>query len=133
MTRRRDDVRIVPTLALTASLIALLAFAIQYPTAATWTGVVALALATCGPFTLAAETMGLRDQLDAERDAFADLADDNARLVAALAEATAAQAAAGIPLRLAPVVPIQRRGAHDRLTDDDWFARLYDENGNPRS
>jgi hypothetical protein len=47
------------------------------------------------------------------------------------------------PTPLRPVTPIERpdlrvigpqsTGEHDHLAaDDDWFARLYDENGNPR-
>jgi hypothetical protein len=63
-------------------------------------------------------------RLEAEANAHAA---ENARLTTELA-------ARGPRLRVVEGgIPSQRTGGHDHLAeDDDWFARLYDEKGNPR-
>lgn len=134
------DIRIVPTLALTVTVIALLAFTLQFPTAALWAVVVALVLAVGGLFTLAAEAVGLRQELeDAERHVEAleaeaqllhlELTETQGRLADAVALAEHAPAPV-VPLPGATyvpslqIVPPQRDGEHDRLamSREEWAA-----------
>jgi hypothetical protein len=113
----RDDIRLVPTAALTITAIALLAFVLQYPTAALWAVVVALVLAVLGLFTLAKESIDLRAEgddkdrhIEALEDAVIDRDETIDDLTAALAEATA--------------TPTQPPGEHDRLalSREEWAA-----------
>jgi hypothetical protein len=61
--------RVVPLLALIATTAALVAFVIQYPTAAVWALVVALVLALAGMVTLVAEANAERAESDARHTA----------------------------------------------------------------
>jgi len=123
------DIRLAPTAALTASVVALVLWAVQNPHAAMWAVVVALVLAVGGLFTQAIEAVRLRE----------DLADADRRVEALEADLMAARltdpaTATTVPVPLLRLVPTQRTGIHDHLAaDDDWFARLYDENGTPRA
>lgn len=112
----RAECRIVPTLALTATVVALLAFVLQHREAAVWAVVVALVLAVCGLGTLAAETIGLRaDRDDADRRN-EHLEAECQRLHLQLTEA---QLAAGVTSRALRVVPTQR--------SDSWLEAVMDE------
>jgi len=100
------DIRLVPTAALTASVVALVLWAVQNPHAAMWAVVVALGLAVGGLFTLAKESLDLR----------ADLADADRRVEALEADLMAARlvdpvTATTVPVPLLRIVPAQRDGS----------------------
>lgn len=131
-SRRRDDIRLLPSVALTVTAVALLAFVTMHPRAAMWACVVALVLAVGGLFTLAKEALDLRAELAAERSAREETAQQleaerNVRrhTEAAFAEFQQSVSDAGgrvvIPLR---PVPMQRTGEHDRLamSAEEWAA-----------
>jgi hypothetical protein len=93
--------------------------------------IAAAVLLITGLFAVIVERTNERDEarttatrLEAEANAHAA---ENARLTTELA-------ARGPRLRVVEGgIPSQRTGGHDHLAeDDDWFARLYDEKGNPR-
>ena len=136
----RDDIRLLPSAALTVAAIALVAFVVQHHRAAMWAVVVALVLAVGGLFTLVKESIDLSTELADERghsaEVEADLIDANLR-IASLIEMTAD--VTPIPLvsfaslskaereHIAPglsVVPPQRDGEHDRLamSAEEWAA-----------
>lgn len=118
------DLRVIPTAALTATAIALLAFVSMFPRAAMWAGVVALGLAICGLFTLAKETVDLRaDLADAERkaevltDALMAADQENAILSGRLEDVAEVPRLYAVPLPVADeVTPI-----HDRVPIDHWI------------
>jgi len=129
------DVRVIPTAALTAASIALVAFVVQYTQAAMWAAVAALVLAVLGLFTLSMEAVDLRAKLaDADRRA-EDLEDEAVRLHLELTEAQRKSAGfealraeiAHVPL-LRPdlhIVP-PRDGSHDDLpvADESWLGEI---------
>lgn len=127
----RRDIRLIPTAALTATTIALIAFVTLHPHAALWAVVVALVLAVAGLFTLAAESVGLRAQLDDADRRAEDLedqlthADDIIRVLSA--DLVEAQRATSAPVPLVKpdlhIVPPQRDGSHDALpmADESWL------------
>ena len=102
--KRRSDLRLVPTAALTASAVALIVFVLQFPTAAMWAAVVALVLSVLGLFTLAMEAMDLRRELydaDQKNAALEAECDEHAAVSASLAQQLAeSQIAGGVVLPL---------------------------------
>jgi hypothetical protein len=71
----RDDIRILPSAALTATLIALVAWAVQHQRAAMWAVVVALVLAVAALFTVAIEAGREKARADDAERLAGDLAD----------------------------------------------------------
>jgi hypothetical protein len=119
----RDDIRLLPSAALTVTAVALLAFVVQYHRAAMWACVVALVLAVAALFTVAIEAGREKARADdAERragDLAAKLAtaEVEARIANDLLARYKADARVVIPIRRQSPIPDARKsgGMVDRF------------------
>jgi hypothetical protein len=89
--------------------------------------IVATLILIAGLFAVIVERTTQRDDALAERDRLERECNEHAAVSASLAQQLAELRIAG-----GEVIPLPGLRAVAPVSDDEWFARLYDENGNPR-